>query len=191
MTGGVVDYKHLIGTWRNKIFDKDGEFLFYNGSTINPTIPTEFKKETEINVGDITFRYIAPYPTNNGGHGLNYGENTHGAFSVLSKEEIFAECKEGIKNSDIVFAWIDEPTAYGTLYELGICYSLCKPVFMAMPIDFENYEEHRVHPKDFWFASMGADQFVYTNNVKQAWDLFTKIALSLIADNKKPTDGNQ
>lgn len=180
MTSKTDLYKHPMGTWRNEIFDKDLDYLISNSEDSllrfgGPTI--EYK--------NYIYRYIAPFPVDAGGHGLNYGENTHGAaplYTDLRYEEIFNQCKEAIKHSDIVFAWIDDPTAYGTLYELGMCYAIRKPVFLAMPLKFET---GIVSPQDMWFAATGADQHIYVNSLGQAWSLFVKVAPQMISDSRK------
>jgi len=139
-------------------------------------------------------------------HGCFHGEDSHGRGSnksvpcmgsdeltekqyegSQSPESVFDLCKKQIKESDIVFAWVDEPDAFGTLYELGMCYGICKPVFMAMPTRFSNAygKPFDGRPEDLWFSTIGADQFVYTNTHLQAWNLFKKVAYSMLGEAKR------
>lgn len=64
------------------------------------------------------------------------------------QERVVALCQEAIRQSDVVFAWLDSTDAYGTLVELGYARALQKQVWVAGPSDFP----------DLWFAYQTADR---------------------------------
>ena len=66
----------------------------------------------------------------------------------LRQERVVALCQEAIRQSDVVFAWLDQEDAYGTLVELGYAKALQKQVWIAGP---------RVFP-ELWFAYRNADR---------------------------------
>ena len=80
------------------------------------------------------------------GHGVTCGvtEEEHGELRYLGKvsptvrETILRLCLQAITAADIVFAWIDECTAYGTLAEIGYAVALRKIVWIASPKDFQD-----------------------------------------------------
>jgi hypothetical protein len=66
----------------------------------------------------------------------------------LRQERVVALCQEAIRQSDVVFAWLDQEDAYGTLVELGYANALQKRVWIAGPASFP----------DLWFAYRSADR---------------------------------
>jgi hypothetical protein len=94
-------------------------------------------------------------------HGCSHGENTHGydegclgpAFydeikrrdNTQRKVHIAEQCRKALERSDYVFAWIDDLTAYGTLFELGYAKALGKKIFLAIP-------EHFHDERELWFS---------------------------------------
>ncbi len=60
-------------------------------------------------------------------------------------------CFQAISLSDIVFAWIDSPTCYGTLVEIGYAKALRKRIWIAGPAEFS----------DLWFAYSCADLLTF------------------------------
>ncbi len=106
------------------------------------------------------FHYTGPYFVE-GDHVSFHGEGSHGVrsfdadniFEDLSDDEIRVQilghagppyslgglpyrlivrrCQEAIKHSDLIFAWIDDPTCYGTIAEIGYAKALGKIVWIA------------------------------------------------------------
>lgn len=64
---------------------------------------------------------------------------------------LFTQCTKAIAGSDIVFAWLTDLTAFGTLFELGVAHSLGVPVYVAIPDS--KYKEISKH---LWFALTSA-----------------------------------
>lgn len=64
------------------------------------------------------------------------------------QEQVVTLCQEAIRQSDVVFAWLDQEDAYGTLVELGYANALQKRVWIAGPAFFP----------DLWFAYRSADR---------------------------------
>lgn len=50
---------------------------------------------------------------------------------------LFDKCMNAIENSDIVFAWIDDLTAYWTFAEIWYAYWLKKPIFIVFDSKLE------------------------------------------------------
>lgn len=86
------------------------------------------------------YDYTGPYVTDLG-HGGNDFRSAGGA-------PVVAECLSAIKDSDLVFAWIDGVTAYATLAELGYAKALGKQVWIAGPAEYA----------DLWFLYQMADR---------------------------------
>lgn len=126
--------------------------------------------------------YVGPFFLSLGGHGEGHGwageGNTHGrglggfadfGLSHLdlitnqeSKGQVFMYCAIQIERADLVFAWLDETTAYGTLVEIGMARAQRKAIWVA---GYPN--------EDLWFAFCAATQvrFVQSSDedAKTAW----------------------
>lgn len=93
--------------------------------------------------------YFGPY-TNDCGHGCNYGEHSHGANAKYFRKSVNVNCLHAIERADLLFAWLDDNTAYGTLAEIGYAKGLGKTVWVAAPQE----------DADLWFARTMADDFL-------------------------------
>jgi hypothetical protein len=122
-------------------------------------------------------------------HGCYHGPNTHGAgvnrdtceggildgyLPCKSKSfasQIAANCLRSIANANIVFAWIDDLTAYGSLAEIGFAHALGKEIWLAWPNEFP----------DLWFIrEMASDVIIAENGALALRELlFTKLGRSL------------
>lgn len=110
-------------------------------------------------------------------HGCYHGEKSHGVGTVVwkdlhargetwsgcsgysfSREEVTQICIRQIRNADVVFAYIDDPTCYGTLFELGFAKSAGK--FIAVMFNNKKMAE------EMWFISACAD-VVYILDTKE------------------------
>jgi hypothetical protein len=95
-------------------------------------------------------------------HGCAHGPATHGAAfagclsddAPLTPEEtrsaIFNVSLARISRADLVFAYLNEADAFGTLVELGAAFSMGKPVFLLFGPDVTQKQR-----EDMWFARMG------------------------------------
>jgi hypothetical protein len=123
-------------------------------------------------------------------HGCYHGPNTHGAGVNRSTCEsgmcdanlpckyqsfatqIVANWLHSIASVDIVFAWIDDLTAYGSLAELGFAHAFGKQIWLAWPNELP----------DLWFINELASQVLIAENAELAFRelLFTKLGRSLL-----------
>jgi len=61
------------------------------------------------------------------------------------RESIVDRCRAAIDRADVVFAWFDDLTAFGSLVEVGYAVAAGKRVYVAMPFQSEVR-------RDLWFA---------------------------------------
>ncbi len=73
--------------------------------------------------------------------------------------EIAKNCLTSITHASVVFAWIDDLTAYGTFAELGYAHALKKPIWLAWPKPL----------KDLWFIREMATAVVEAETAKTAF----------------------
>jgi len=79
-------------------------------------------------------------------HGAGYRPHQHGSgeldeigqyhgtsLTPASQAFVFTECIKAIKRADVVYAWIEDLEAFGTLWELGYATALGKRVVVALP----------------------------------------------------------
>ena len=73
-------------------------------------------------------------------HGCTHGQSTHATVGGCvqphageMRMEARRLCLAAIRRSDIVFAWLDDATAYGTIAEIGYASALGKRIVVAVP----------------------------------------------------------
>lgn len=113
--------------------------LYYNPCQEWPILPRAIADK---------YDYCGPYFISCD-HGCSHEKNSHGYgkgcganFDIelydhvngteASRVHVTIECKKAIKASDVVFAWIDDLTAYGTLFELGYATALGKKIYLYL-----------------------------------------------------------
>ena len=79
-----------------------------------------------------------------GGHGGSESENG------IYRKDVVNWCLGAIDRSDIVFAWIEDKTAYGTIAELGYAKAKGKTIWIAGP-EVENGDAYDMW-SDLWFS---------------------------------------
>lgn len=118
--------------------------------------------------------YVGPYFVGCD-HGCGHGPATHGTLGVENNTEggpgwwdpwecmglapstakvnmaIKDHCRTAIEVSTLVFAWITDLEAYGTLWELGYAAGRGKAVVIAMPLELKDAPWVR----ELWFAYTG------------------------------------
>lgn len=114
-----------------------------------------------------TFDYVGPYFVGEG-HGGSHGENSHGTGLDMvfghgnampeRQARCVSACLTALKHADIVFAWLDDPTAHGTLIEVGWALAAGKArVVVARPSSLEpvSWGGHSdyYNNDDLWFVS--------------------------------------
>jgi very-short-patch-repair endonuclease len=84
------------------------------------------------------FDYTGPYFASDD-HGCFHGPTSHGCaecmdgYDTLPRKLVVKCCLSAIARSDLIFAWIEDPTAHGTLAELGYAHALGKKILIATP----------------------------------------------------------
>jgi hypothetical protein len=129
------------------------------------------------------FAYSGPYYRDLwGGHGVENGSSegiVHatdaGRLEDYQREVVRVMCLEGVRKATHVFAWLDSPDAYGTLYELGVAAERGVPVLAALS---RNGRDWGIE-EDFWFA-LGASNVTRLGAFEDPETAFA-VALSMIA----------
>lgn len=87
-------------------------------------------------------------------HGCGHGPGTHGlggehstCAEYPSRSNVKKRALAGIASADLVFAWLDDVTAFGTIYEIGHAHALGKRVIVGVP-------ESGISP-ELWFTHTG------------------------------------
>ena len=112
-----------------------------------------------------------------------HGDNTHGCdlyghniedHGGNQRNAVPRLCRTAIDRSDVVFCWMDDLTAYGSIFELGYAMGKGKQIFLAIKYNWEPLEmqESRWFD-DIWFLleSVGFEAF---NGLSYAWEAFSK-----------------
>ncbi|MFE7648681.1 DUF559 domain-containing protein [Streptomyces phaeoluteigriseus] len=135
------------------------------------------------------FDYVGPYFVSDD-HSCGHGPNTHGCgndgcvpcftYENLPKRNRVRElCLEAIDTADIVFAWLDDLTAYGTLVEIGYAKGRGKTIVIAAPETPQTYgwlpdtDEVRMEiadsaTNDLWFAFSCASSTIIAATPREA-----------------------
>jgi very-short-patch-repair endonuclease len=73
-------------------------------------------------------------------HSCTHGQSTHataggcvGGHRGVMRDEVRRLCLDAIERSDVVFAWLDDATAYGTIAEIGRAHGAEKHIVLAVP----------------------------------------------------------
>lgn len=117
-------------------------------------------------------------------HGCYHGEGTHGVgagqeregpggafrgcgtYEGHSQHAIASICRDQIYFSDVVFCWLNSPTAYGTIAELGYARGIGKSIFIA-------YESGNPVWSDTWFVREFAKKTIQVESAQDGWAQFT------------------
>jgi len=95
------------------------------------------------------FRQVIYREIDNKYLGYFHGVTTHGQHGDAypeRKEQIIAACRRAIEQSDLIFAYLNSPDAYGTIAEIGYAVALGKFVsILIQPGTAFDYD-------DFWFV---------------------------------------
>jgi hypothetical protein len=86
----------------------------------------------------------------------NMGEVKNGAQEPSTPApKVHRRCLEAIRNSDLVYAWVDDPTCYATIYEMGFAHALGIYTAVAYPVGFDR--------RELWFMSACSDEIIEAN----------------------------
>lgn len=121
---------------------------------------------------------LGHYPThgrNQHGSGVDADElsiqdfrgNSHDLTRDALRTRIVVLCLQAIAAADVVFAWVDQPSAYGTLTEIGFARAMRKSVWWAQP-------PHNYELDDLWFAQTMATQDIKAPSAKEGLEHYLK-----------------
>jgi hypothetical protein len=124
--------------------------------------------------------YAGPYFVSCG-HGCAHGEGDHGRGSsekgcFVSKRngdlnlrmKVAKNCLKSLDSATFVFCWIEDFTAFGTLFELGYARAMNKPTFVAIKKRTEGNELN----SDLWFCLTQAQKWIESESPISAWAEF-------------------
>jgi len=135
------------------------------------------RSHTEV---DLRLVYAGPYfltYRHGGAHGrdahgqrdsweLAVPREAHGAAPAMAPGAVVGRCLGWLLKSDIVFAWLDSPTAYGTVAEIGFARGIGIPVFGYVD------RRRREDLSDLWFAQHLCQVLEVAPDPYQAWGRF-------------------
>lgn len=124
------------------------------GETYRPASRDDRVTPAPIDKGPFT--YVGPWFTSCD-HGCYHGKSSHGVGATdpgcmemgennAHRSWAHSECLRLIEDSDLVIAWIDDPTAFGTIAEIGFASGIGKPVYVGFPPESSFAD-------DVWFAA--------------------------------------
>ncbi|GJM74500.1 hypothetical protein HMSSN036_67160 [Paenibacillus macerans] len=128
-----------------------------------------------------------------GNHGLgvisvgcgtgNFAENGEEPTRQFKRHDVIKKCTSWIKNSDIIFVWLNKRDAYGTIAEIGIAHTFNKPIFIGISNQLEDSD-------DMWFVINLANYYCFEESVVEAWKKFVTLKSKLI-QNKNLIDDHK
>ena len=128
---GYKDWRHAIVNgleYANQDFDHD--YYIEDWRVMNGAILGEHN-------------YTGPFFISRG-HGESHGNNTHGCdlygnmiegHGGNQRNVVPRLCRTAIDRSDVVFCWMDDLTAYGSIFELGYAMGKGKQIYLAIKHD--------------------------------------------------------
>ncbi|MFB7333593.1 DUF559 domain-containing protein [Streptomyces adustus] len=138
------------------------------------------------------FDYTGPYFVDTCSHSdAGCGQSEHRAGSECegdygNRSITLQRCLKAIDQADIIFAWLYDLTAYGTLAEIGYAKGRGKTVIVASPenpgleyCSHENTEDeiarHSLNMRDLWFAFALADTVIKASTPLEALKQFADL----------------
>jgi hypothetical protein len=85
----------------------------------------------------------------------------NGSIQPSSRHDVSFAAYIQISRADILFAWIDDLTCYGSLVEIGIAHALGKTFWIAFP--------QELNRRNLWFAESLADRSVVAEEAETAF----------------------
>ena len=136
--------------WRQEIVDIRNNFYGDKKNKIRNGIEIRYKNNIYI-TGPffLSCDHSCYHGDNSHGVGLNSYNDCYGLTDNFSEDEVKDICLRQIKKSDVIFAYINDDTCYGTLYELGYAKSLGKKIIIL-------FESGKLM-KDMWFIYQKED----------------------------------
>jgi hypothetical protein len=113
-------------------------------------------------------------------HGCAHGPNQHGVLDscieqmVPPRSHVSEAALLQIRRADVLFAWLDDPTCYGSLVEIGIARALHKMIWIGWSASMATIRDsgHGAPKDDLWFANSLADYSCVANSAEQSFRYF-------------------
>ncbi len=113
-------------------------------------------------------------------HGCFHGPSAHGVAAGghacpgpgMTRRGLVANCFHAIDRCDAFFAWLDDPTAHGTLVELGFAAARHKHIVVATHPHISDAVR-----KDMWFAFAAASEVLTAQSPVEAFNAVNLNAL--------------
>lgn len=109
------------------------------------------------------FDYVGPYPFLSNVHkpeihSMEYWYDSHGNGKENQSKFIFESAKRAIESCDLLFAWIDSLSAYGTIFELGYACAMKKDVVIAISRSLNDKYDELIDDKGQIFSTPSDNQ---------------------------------
>jgi hypothetical protein len=115
------------------------------------------------------------------GEGCGSGEGTgYDGPNPERPDRVAKLCKEWIDACDVVFCYLDNDRAFGTIFELGYAVAKGKPIFIAIEADDKSQDRNGElfdfvrFWKDAWFLRYSVNRFIGAPDAISAWEFFVK-----------------
>lgn len=105
-----------------------------------------------------------------------------------TREIIQRSCLAWLRSSDVIFAWIEQYDAYGTLVELGYAAALGIPIYLAFDLLYDGPRGPDAPSStwnDLWFVEQTATTCDMLGDAGTAWESF----VGWWATHERPTNG--
>jgi hypothetical protein len=118
-------------------------------------------------------------------HGCAHGPHQHGVLDCCTEDlvpprrHVSTAAMFQIKRADILFAWLEDLTCYGSLVEIGVARGLEKEIWISWPPEMATIRDGKITsyaPKrDLWFAESLASYTCLAETAKQAFCYFLSL----------------
>lgn len=127
------------------------------------------------------FEYCGPYFLSCD-HGCYHGDSEHGIGALGAECGVEGEtgvkvpllCNQWLQRSEVLFVWLDDPTAYGTITEIGMAYATGRLIWL--------YRPHAAGAwlQDAWFPLKAATRALPAANAVEAFEHFEQDAPGIL-----------
>lgn len=90
----------------------------------------------------------------------------HDGDTPYARQSVISLCLQAIAKADLVFAWIDRPDCYGTLFELGYAKALGKRIAVCFP-QGTFYQYHTERQSQFFYDDHGLRQSEWSTDSEE------------------------